>query len=105
MKRVEVDLQKCTRCGECARRCPFGALRMGQEGLLHAPGKCMEECEICRLVCPENAITYAEFSCGGCQSESCGKCGRRGCCQGCSGCGDKREHSGQNAEKAQERRQ
>ncbi len=102
MKRVVVDLQKCTRCGECARRCPFGALRMGQEGLLHAPGKCMEECEICRLICPENAITYAQFSCGGCQSESCGKCGS---CQGCGGCGDKREHSGQNAEKAQERRE
>ena len=102
MKRVVVDLQKCTRCGECACRCPFGALRMGQEGLLHAPGKCMEECEICRLICTENAITYAEFSCGGCQSESCGKCGS---CQGCGGCGDKREHSGQNAEKAQERRE
>lgn len=102
MKRVVVDLQKCTRCGECARRCPFGALRMGQEGLLHAPRKCMEECEICRLICPENAITYAEFSCGGCQSENCGKCGS---CQGCGGCGDKREHSGQNAEKAQERRE
>ena len=102
MKGVVVALQKCTRCGECARRCPFGALRMGQEGLLHAPGKCMEECEICRLICPENAITYAQFSCGGCQSENCGKCGS---CQGCGGCGDKREHSGQNAEKAQERRE
>ncbi|MEY8382485.1 4Fe-4S binding protein [Christensenellaceae bacterium 44-20] len=89
MKRVAVDLEKCTRCGACVRRCPFGALRMGQEGLLHAPGKCVGECGICRLVCPEDAITYAEVSCGGCQGGSCGKCGRKGSCQGCKACGGK----------------
>ena len=39
MKRVVVDLEICTRCGKCVQRCSFGALRMGQDGLLHAPGK------------------------------------------------------------------
>ena len=87
MKRVVIDLEKCTRCGKCVQRCSFGALRTGQDGLLHAPGKCMEQCEVCRLICPENAITYAEFSCGGCQGGGCGKCGQQANgCQGCSEC-------------------
>ena len=89
MKRVAVDLEKCTRCGKCVQRCSFGALRMGQEGLLHAPGKSIEECGICRLVCPEDAITYAEVPCGGCQGGNCEKCGRKGGCQGCKACGGK----------------
>jgi len=65
------------------------AVILGQEGLLHAPGKCMEECGICRLVCPENAIAYAEVSRGGCQGGNCEKCGRKGSCQGCGGRGEK----------------
>ena len=89
MKRVFVDLEKCTRCGMCVWRCPFGALRMGQDALLFAPGKCMPECEICRLVCPENAIAYAEVSCSNCQNGCCGKCSRQNSCQGCNGCGRK----------------
>lgn len=82
MKRVVIDEKKCTKCGACAQRCPFGALKKENGRLLHAPGKCVQECEVCWLCCPAGAISYEEFSCGGCQKG--GKCGGCGGCKGCA---------------------
>lgn len=84
MKSVVVDAAKCTKCGACAQRCPFGALKKENGRLLHAPGKCVQECEVCWLCCPVGAISYEEFSCGGCGSGACGNCKEGGACGGCS---------------------
>ena len=88
MKRLILDPEKCVRCGLCEERCPFGALRLAETGLLHAPGKCVQACAVCRLLCPESAIAFEERSCGGCaQGGACKQCNGKGQCAGCArGC-------------------
>ena len=92
MKRVVIDEKRCVKCGACAQRCPFGALKKESGKLLHAPGKCVRECEVCWLVCPEGAVSYEEFSCGGCGTGASGDCRKGEACAGehsaraCGGC-------------------
>lgn len=59
-------LRRCLRCGECMRACPTNTLqpdwhRAGLEGLwaprMHLRhGACDQECNVCGLVCPTEAI-------------------------------------------------
>ena len=57
---LEVDPEKCTLCGACARACPTGALALAQDGagilLEWDPEKC-RGCTLCEQRCPEQAIT------------------------------------------------
>lgn len=46
------DDEKCVECGECQRRCRFGAI---DEGLNIDPFSC-EGCAVCAYVCPVDAI-------------------------------------------------
>lgn len=41
----------CGRCGECVRKCPFGALHLGPKRVVVDPQKCML-CGYCARVCP-----------------------------------------------------
>ncbi len=51
----EINSDKCTVCGECARRCQFNALVALPESVLVNEGLC-HGCGVCSLVCPEAAI-------------------------------------------------
>lgn len=66
---VEVDGQACSACGLCARFCPTGALEWDGPGvgtlrpedpqgyaLFFQPRLCID-CDICRVACPEMAVS------------------------------------------------
>lgn len=53
-----VDLARCTLCGVCQDVCPGDILHVegGVPGLVRYPDEC-QHCDICRIECPERAIT------------------------------------------------
>ncbi len=53
-KRLVVE-DWCEKCGECLRRCPFGALSMGRDKVLVDAAKCML-CGYCAAVCPHFCV-------------------------------------------------
>jgi aldehyde:ferredoxin oxidoreductase len=56
---VRVDTELCTGCGQCARACPFGAIKMNPAS--HKAYKC-ELCDgdpACAAICPSGAIGFA----------------------------------------------
>jgi ferredoxin len=60
---VAVDADVCSACGLCARFCPTGALAFVVENpcfqLGFQPATCID-CEICVVVCPEDAIQIGD---------------------------------------------
>ncbi len=55
--RPDIDREKCSRCGECASRCPSGAIVM--DGASRDIGINLDECVFCALceeVCPARAV-------------------------------------------------
>jgi NAD-dependent dihydropyrimidine dehydrogenase PreA subunit len=56
-----IDDDRCTRCGKCARICPFESISTGRGKVtLHAE-KCWG-CGVCRSACASNAIALTERS-------------------------------------------
>jgi len=55
-----LDTAHCTRCGACARACPFDALSTRANGaVVHTAEKCWG-CGICRAACPNDAISLTD---------------------------------------------
>jgi MinD superfamily P-loop ATPase len=54
--RPQVDLDKCTYCGECAKICRFSAIVVVKSHVLVFPELC-HGCGGCSRVCPEEAIS------------------------------------------------
>ncbi len=52
----EVDLDICTRCGQCAKHCQFSAIAVIRDAVLTFPDLCAA-CGVCAYVCPTGAIT------------------------------------------------
>ncbi len=52
----EVDYNKCTFCGECAKACAFNAIAVANNKVLVFKELC-HGCGLCNYVCPEGAIT------------------------------------------------
>lgn len=52
-----VDLEACTRCGACARRCPVGAIAISEDAppVIHE-GECIG-CGVCVTACPQAALS------------------------------------------------
>jgi MinD superfamily P-loop ATPase len=59
----EVDEEKCTGCGQCARICQFSAIACVKKKVLVFPELC-HGCGGCIRVCPEGAITEVERQIG-----------------------------------------
>jgi MinD superfamily P-loop ATPase len=55
MKVPEVDKDKCTYCGECARICVYNAIAVMGKNVLTFPQLC-HSCGACSYLCPEKAI-------------------------------------------------
>ncbi len=56
-RRAGIDQQRCSRCGECARNCPSGAVSFDRPSQRYGvdPRKCIA-CYCCDEVCPSDAI-------------------------------------------------
>ncbi|MBN1109350.1 MAG: ATP-binding protein [Methanomassiliicoccales archaeon] len=53
-----IDPVRCNACGRCVENCQFGAMiRLGKKVKLM--GNLCHGCGVCRMVCPEDAITMA----------------------------------------------
>ena len=65
------DQEKCTHCGKCGEFCAFHAIAVMPEKVLFFPGLC-HDCGGCELVCPEDAISWAERPIGVLQGASKG---------------------------------
>lgn len=58
MNFLNFNSQKCTLCGICIEKCPFGALVIEGDGI-----KVGDSCRMCRLCtrsCPEDAIQFEQ---------------------------------------------
>jgi NAD-dependent dihydropyrimidine dehydrogenase PreA subunit len=53
---IEVDRDRCTRCGTCVEICPLDNLRLGNDGFPFVKYDQCWSCEACELECPEKAI-------------------------------------------------
>lgn len=58
MEMIRFNAQKCTLCGKCVETCPFGALHMGEKGIV-VNEKC-RMCKLCIKTCPEKAIRFEQ---------------------------------------------
>ncbi len=52
---VDIDTDRCTGCGRCARVCHYNAIAMVKDKALFFKNLC-HVCGACTIVCPENAI-------------------------------------------------
>jgi MinD superfamily P-loop ATPase len=59
----EVDLKKCSFCGECAKVCAYNAIVVLKKEVLTFPELC-HGCGGCSLLCPEKAISEREREIG-----------------------------------------
>ena len=62
---AQIDLEKCTSCGECLSACRFNAVII-QNGIYGIDAIKCEGCKVCEHVCPEDAITMKEMDAGEC---------------------------------------
>jgi nitroreductase/NAD-dependent dihydropyrimidine dehydrogenase PreA subunit len=56
MKLIEVNLEKCVKCGICIDACPTRALVMGEDGPEAGQPQNCNECGHCVAICPQGAI-------------------------------------------------
>nr|MDD6335097.1 4Fe-4S binding protein [bacterium] len=54
-----IDYDKCRHCGQCASKCPTGAIRFMREAQGHAmiDERICDGCEACKQTCPNQAIS------------------------------------------------
>lgn len=64
--------QECDNCGKCAQACPFGALKITEEGdIMFRSLSCVYECEVCALVCEKKAINFTALNTCSHNCENC----------------------------------
>ncbi|MCD6492243.1 MAG: CoB--CoM heterodisulfide reductase iron-sulfur subunit A family protein [Archaeoglobaceae archaeon] len=62
---VEVNLEKCTGCGDCVKECPYDSIQLkninGEEKAFVIEAAC-RGCAACAAVCPEEAINLRGYT-------------------------------------------
>ncbi len=53
---VEIDQEKCTRCGKCRESCRFDAITRTDDGRYLVDQVACEGCGVCELVCEDDAV-------------------------------------------------
>jgi ferredoxin len=56
---ITAQTESCRRCGQCVKRCPFGVLSLGKDGVVIASDRCWG-CGVCRQACPAGVLRIAE---------------------------------------------
>lgn len=80
----------CLGLGSCARACPFGAIKMAQNGLPMVDDNLCTGCGICAATCPKGIIELIPKDQKiylGCSSHDRGKKVKDTCTVGCTACG------------------
>ena len=52
----EIDLDKCTGCGDCVELCPFGVVVLVDDKVVIARPEDCSYCTECEIFCPPGAI-------------------------------------------------
>ena len=58
MSFIKFNAEKCSLCGVCVEKCPFGALTIEGDGI--TVGDTCRMCGLCVRQCPEKAITFEQ---------------------------------------------
>ena len=53
---VQIDQDKCTRCGKCKEACRFSAIELADDGRYLVDPSACEGCGVCQIVCPDDAV-------------------------------------------------
>jgi MinD superfamily P-loop ATPase len=61
--KARLNLENCTRCGECVKVCRFSAIKDTEGEIVIDPLSC-EGCAVCSYVCPVEAIRMEKNTCG-----------------------------------------
>lgn len=59
---IEVDTERCNRCGICVDMCPMDVLRLSSQGypFMRYRNDCWY-CDVCVFVCPRQALNIADL--------------------------------------------
>ncbi len=81
----------CLGLGDCVQACPYGAIRIAENGVAKVDPAVCRACKICVGVCPKGLITLLpkcrQNAAVLCKNTSKGAETRKACTQGCLGCG------------------
>jgi RnfABCDGE-type electron transport complex B subunit len=80
----------CLGLGTCVANCPFGAMRMGKDGLPVVNEKLCTGCGTCVAICPRHIpklVKESQKAATLCSSHDAGKIVKAICSVGCIGCG------------------
>ena len=56
MIKFKVNKSKCAGCGACIGACPYGAIKLGEDGKAVIDEKKCKKCGECKEACPLGAI-------------------------------------------------
>ena len=59
---AKIEQDKCSRCGTCVERCPYGAISVDANGMYTVMGALCHACGTCAGDCPKDAIYMPNFT-------------------------------------------
>lgn len=59
---ADIDLTNCSKCGLCAKKCPYGAIKLNDEKEPAVIKALCKGCGLCAADCPKECITIVHYS-------------------------------------------